>query len=102
MSFVNCFTELKIIFASAPTIRSYGVSGCSYDSEKNLSKYSYILLNGTTRFNYSKNGIVGRTADFFTTSYKLKGYFQCVIYDPERMRNPVFSTSSEFFAMRRK
>ena len=96
------FTEIKVTFTSAPTISNYGVSGCSYDFEDNLSKYSYLFVNGTTLFNYTKNGILGKTADYFPTSYELKGYFQCVIHDPERMRNAVFSTSTVYFAMRRK
>ena len=93
---------MKVIFASAPTITAYGVSGCNYSSEEDLSKFSFILINGSNRFNYTENGIVGKTADFFPTSYELKGRFQCAIYDPERMRNPTYSISSEYFTMKRK
>ena len=80
------------------------ISGCRYSPKENLAKFSYLLINGTIRINYTNInfGTAGTTSFFFPSTYMQKGYFQCVIYDPLRMKAPVVSNSSVYFSLKSK
>ena len=94
------YLDIRTKFSTHPHFNGTVLTGCHYKSIQALFNYTYWLFNGTMkRRNHSKAGkydITTGTYDFPTLhlkNYNESGNYQCVIYDPTRMKKPLLSHS---------
>lgn len=89
--------EITVKFVKNPTAiesnekNRIALSGCAYESTVNLNANAYWLINGNRKIKTAYWSGGSSPYHFPYMQIYEKGYYQCGLYDPFRMKTPVLS-----------
>lgn len=94
---LRIYLEITVKFVKNPTAiesnekNRIALSGCAYESTVNLNANAYWLINGNRKIKTAYWSGGSSPYHFPYMQIYEKGYYQCGLYDPFRMKTPVLS-----------